>query len=50
MRPTVVSGYMRDEKKFLMSPVVTKNSASNSHPTSIFSNSRAKSQADSWRV
>lgn len=25
MRPTVVSGYMRDEKKFLTSSVISKN-------------------------
>ncbi len=42
MRPTVVSGYMRDEKKFLMSPVISKNLGIELAAYIHFSNGRAK--------
>jgi hypothetical protein len=42
MRPTVVSGYMRDEKKFLMSPIVSKNLGIELASYVHFSSSRAK--------
>ena len=42
MRPTVISGYMRDEKKFLMSSVITKNLGIELAAYIHFNNSRAK--------
>jgi hypothetical protein len=42
MRPTVISGYMRDEKKFLMSPVITKNLGIELASYVHFNNGRAK--------
>jgi hypothetical protein len=42
MRPTVVSGYMRDEKKFLMSPTFSKNLGIELATYIHFSNSRAR--------
>ncbi|WFU32860.1 hypothetical protein QA635_41405 [Bradyrhizobium brasilense] len=42
MRPTVVSGYMRDEKKFLMSSVITRNLGVELAAYIHFSNGRAK--------
>ncbi|WP_076863784.1 hypothetical protein [Bradyrhizobium mercantei] len=42
MRPTVVSGYMRDEKKFLMSSVISKNLGIELAAYIHFANSRAK--------
>ncbi|WGS20590.1 MULTISPECIES: hypothetical protein [unclassified Bradyrhizobium] len=42
MRPTVVSGYMRDETKFLMSPIFSKNLGIELATYIHFSNSRAK--------
>ncbi|WP_426438030.1 hypothetical protein [Bradyrhizobium genosp. P] len=42
MRPTIASGYMRDEKKFLMSPIVSKNLGIELASYVHFSNSRAK--------
>jgi len=42
MRPTVVSGYMRDEKRFLTSPVISKNLGVELAAYIHFSNGRAK--------
>lgn len=42
MRPTVISGYMRDETKFLMSPIITRNLGIELAAYIHFSNSRAK--------
>lgn len=42
MRPTVVSGYMRDEKKFLTSSVISKNLGIELAAYIHFANSRAK--------
>jgi len=42
MRPTVVSGYMRDEKKFLMSPTISKNLGIELASYIHFSRGRAK--------
>jgi hypothetical protein len=42
MRPTVASGYMRDEKKFLMSSAISKNLGIELAAYIHFANSRAK--------
>ncbi|WP_097671215.1 hypothetical protein [Bradyrhizobium sp. C9] len=42
MRPTVASGYMRDEKKFLMSSVISKNLSIELAAYIHFANGRAK--------
>ncbi|WP_375786278.1 hypothetical protein ACE10Z_00965 [Bradyrhizobium sp. Pha-3] len=42
MRPTVASGYMRDERKFLMSSVISKNLGIELAAYIHFANSRAK--------
>lgn len=42
MRPTVFSGYLRDEKKYLMSPVISKNLGIELAAYVHFANSRAK--------
>lgn len=42
MRPTVVSGYMRDEKKYLMSPILTRNLGIELASYIHFNSSRAK--------
>lgn len=42
MRPTVASGYMRDETKFLMSPIISKNLGMELASYVHFSNSRTK--------
>ncbi|WP_136626224.1 hypothetical protein [Bradyrhizobium macuxiense] len=42
MRPTVVSGYMRDERKFLMSPTFSKNLGIELATYIHFNNSRAR--------
>ncbi|QPF84735.1 alpha/beta hydrolase [Bradyrhizobium genosp. L] len=42
MRPTVVSGYMRDEQKFLMSPILTRNLGIELASYIHFNTSRAK--------
>ncbi|MBR0794020.1 hypothetical protein JQ615_01315 [Bradyrhizobium jicamae] len=42
MRPTVASGYMRDEKKFLMSPIISRNLGIELASYLHFSNGRCK--------
>ena len=42
MRPTVASGYMRDEQKFLMSPIISKNLGIELASYVHFSNGRCK--------